>query len=63
MTSRSRVLLMSLFAAFWAWGAMSASIEQQEHLGRLLRELAHRAPELPSLLGQYAGSLLNGLLQ
>lgn len=63
MTSRSRVMLMGLFAAFWAWGAMSATIEQQEHLGHFLRELARRAPEIPSLLGQYASFLLTGLLQ
>lgn len=63
MTSRSRVVLMGLFAAFWVWGAMSATVEQQEHLGRLLREAARRAPEVPALFSQYAGVLRDRLLQ
>jgi hypothetical protein len=56
-------MLLGLFAAFWAWGAVSATIEQQEHLGHFLRELVRRAPELPSLLGHYASFFLSGLLQ
>lgn len=63
MTSRSRLLLIALLAGFWAWGALLASIEQQEALARFVREGLRAVPEAPAVLGQYARFLLSGLLQ